>query len=158
MSQRIFASTAEYALKNKRTRRELFVAPKVVALLKRPRASHAQIKAEALWVHDQALDLHWLDFMRAIEARTAFHSHLLTMFERFDVLALPVTQVWPFAIGERWPQAVAGRAAGRAMDTYQRWMESRSTPPLRAWETAPKPPANDWREPNRLGWSDGVRA
>ena len=35
------------------------------------------------------------------------------------MLALPVTQVWPFAIGERWPR----RIAGREMDTYHRWME-----------------------------------
>ena len=99
--------------------RRALVAPKVAALLKRPGASRAQIKPEALWEHDQGLDLHWMDFMRASEVRTAFHTHLLAMFERFDVLALPVTQVWPFAIGERWPQAVAGRA----MDTYHRWME-----------------------------------
>ena len=100
--------------------RRALVAPKVAALLKRPGASRAQIKAEALWEHDQGLGLHWMDFMRASEVRTAFHSHLLALFERFDVLALPVTQVWPFAIGERWPQTVAGRA----MDTYHRWMES----------------------------------
>jgi amidase len=42
------------------------------------------------------------------------------MFERFDVLALPVTQVWPFALAQRWPPAIAGRA----MDTYHRWMEA----------------------------------
>ena len=40
--------------------------------------------------------------------------------DRFDLLALPVTQVWPFAIEQRWPQSVAGRP----MDTYHRWMES----------------------------------
>ena len=100
--------------------RRALVAPKVAALLKRPGATREQIKPEALWEHDQGLGLHWMDFMRASEVRTAFHTHLLAMFERFDVLALPVTQVWPFAIGERWPQVVAGRA----MDTYHRWMES----------------------------------
>ena len=99
--------------------RRALVAPKVAALLKRPGASRDQIKPEALWEHDQGLGLHWMDFMRASEVRTAFHTHLLTLYERFDVLALPVTQVWPFAIGERWPQTVAGRA----MDTYHRWME-----------------------------------
>ena len=57
--------------------------------------------------------------MQAGEVRTAFHTHLLGLFERFDVLALPVTQVWPFPIAERWPQQIAGRA----MDTYHRWME-----------------------------------
>ena len=100
--------------------RRALVAPKVAALLKRPGATREQIKPEALWEHDQGLGLHCMDFMRASEVRTAFHTHLLAMFERFDVLALPVTQVWPFAIGERWPQVVAGRA----MDTYHRWMES----------------------------------
>ena len=45
---------------------------------------------------------------------------MLALFEQVDVLALPVTQVWPFAIEQRWPQQVAGRR----MDTYHRWMES----------------------------------
>jgi amidase len=58
--------------------------------------------------------------MQASEVRTAFHTHLLQLFERVDVLALPVAQVWPFPIGERWPKTIAGRA----MDTYHRWMEA----------------------------------
>jgi amidase len=37
----------------------------------------------------------------------------------FDLLALPTAQVWPFDIEMRWPHEVAGRA----MDTYHRWME-----------------------------------
>ena len=41
------------------------------------------------------------------------------MFERAHVLALTVAQVWPFALQERCPQAIAGRQ----MDTYHRWME-----------------------------------
>ncbi len=100
--------------------RRALVAPKVAALLQRPGARRDQIKAEALWEHDQGLGLHWMDFMRASEVRTAWHAYLLTMFDRFDLLALPVTQVWPFAIEQRWPQSVAGRP----MDSYHRWMES----------------------------------
>ena len=99
--------------------RRALVAPKVAALLRRPGATREQIKPEALWEYDQGLGLHWMDFMQASEVRTAFHGHLLAMFERVDVLALPVTQVWPFPIDQRWPQAVAGRN----MDTYHRWME-----------------------------------
>ena len=45
-----------------------------------------------------------MDFMRASAVRTAFHAHLRRLFERFDALALPVAQVWPFPVGERWPQ------------------------------------------------------
>jgi amidase len=44
---------------------------------------------------------------------------MLTLFERYDVLALPVAQVWPFDKHITWPRSVAGRA----MDTYHRWME-----------------------------------
>ena len=101
--------------------RRALVAPRVAALLKqgRPGMAHEQIKPEALWEYDQAQDLSFTDFMQASEVRTAFHSHLLGLFERFDVLALPATQVWPFPVAQRWPQQIAGRT----MDTYHRWME-----------------------------------
>ena len=100
--------------------RRALVAPKVAALLARPGATRDQIKPEALWEYDTAQGLGFTEFMQASEVRTAFHNHLLGLFERFDVLALPVTQVWPFAVEQRWPQTIAGRA----MDTYHRWMES----------------------------------
>jgi amidase len=98
--------------------RRALIGPKVAALLKQPGA-RAQIKTEALWEHRQSTTLGFLDFMAASEVRTAFYQHLLGLFERFDVLALPAAQVWPFPIGQRWPRSIAGRT----MDTYHRWME-----------------------------------
>ncbi len=98
--------------------RQALAAPRVAALLAKP-GGRAQVKPEALWEYDQAQGLGFADFMRASELRTTFQGQLLQLFERFDVLALPVTQVWPFAVAERWPQAIAGRT----MDTYHRWME-----------------------------------
>jgi amidase len=44
---------------------------------------------------------------------------MLRLFEHHDVLALPTAQVWPFDAELRWPREIAGRA----MDTYHRWME-----------------------------------
>ena len=99
--------------------RRALVGPKVAALLAQPGARE-HIKTEALWEHRQSTTLGFLDFMAASEVRTAFHQHLLGLFGRFDVLALPATQVWPFPIGQRWPRSIAGRA----MDTYHRWMEA----------------------------------
>jgi len=99
--------------------RRALVAPKVAALLALPGAREA-IKTEALWEHRQGASLGFLDFMAASEVRTAFLQHLLGLFQRFDVLALPATQVWPFPVGQRWPR----RIAGRTMDTYHRWMEA----------------------------------
>jgi len=99
--------------------RRALVAPKVAALLKLPGARE-RIKPEALWEHDQAMGLGFMDFMAASEVRTAFLQHMLGLLQGFDVLALPTTQVWPFPMAQRWPQAIAGRQ----MDTYHRWMEA----------------------------------
>jgi len=99
--------------------RRALVAPAVAAALALPGATRDQVKADALWEHDQAAGLSCNDFMRAAQVRTAFHQHMLTLFERYDVLALPVSQVWPFDIASTWPRSVAGRS----MDTYHRWME-----------------------------------
>jgi amidase len=99
--------------------RRALVAPRIAPLLQRDAAAREHIKAEALWEHDQAQGTSVMALMGASEARSTFLQQLLAMFERFDVLALPATQVWPFAIGERWPTQIAGRT----MDTYHRWME-----------------------------------
>jgi amidase len=96
----------------------VLISARVGPLLARPGA-RAAIKPEAQWEHDQAQGLSFADFMRASERRSAWYQHLLGLFERFDVLALPATQVWPFPVGDRWPRAIAGRT----MDTYHRWME-----------------------------------
>ncbi len=98
--------------------RRVLVAPGVGALLARDGA-RARIKPEALWEYDGAQGVSAADLMSASAVRSAFHAHVLALFERFDALALPVAQVWPFDAKERWPKEIAGRA----MDTYHRWME-----------------------------------
>jgi amidase len=98
--------------------RRALVGARIGALIGRPGARE-RIKPEALWEYDQGATLGFSEFMRASEVRTAFHARMLELFERFDVLALPVTQVWPFPIAQRWPTHIAGRE----MDTYHRWME-----------------------------------
>jgi amidase len=78
-----------------------------------------QIKPEALWEHDQAQGTPLMAMVQASAVRTRFHQQMRMLFERFDVLALPSAQVWPFSIDQRWPREIAGRV----MDTYHRWME-----------------------------------
>ncbi|MBI5719685.1 MAG: amidase [Burkholderiales bacterium] len=100
--------------------RRALVAPNVAALLALRPDARARIKPEALWEHDQAQSLDFATFMRAAQVRSSFHTHLVTnLFERFDLLALPAAQVWPFDLQWDWPRTVAGRT----MDTYHRWME-----------------------------------
>ena len=98
--------------------RRALVAPNIAAVLRQPGARE-RIKPEALWEHDSAKGLGFAEFFAASEVRSAFHQHLLGLFERFDLLALPCAQVWPFPIGQDWPR----RINGRAMDSYHRWME-----------------------------------
>jgi len=99
--------------------RRALVSPSVAALLPLRPDARAHIKPEALWEHDQAQALDFGTFMRAAQVRSTFHNHLLGLFERYDLLALPVAQVWPFDLQWTWPKSVAGRT----MDTYHRWME-----------------------------------
>ena len=98
--------------------RRWLVAGRIAPFLLKP-SNRALIKPEALWEHDQAAGLTGAQTLHASAQRSVFYQHLRTLFERFDVLALPSAQVWPFDAALRWPTHINGRA----MDTYHRWME-----------------------------------
>jgi len=98
--------------------RRALVAPSVAAVMSQPGARE-RIKPEALWEHDQAQGLSFADFMAASRVRGELLHALLPLLERYDALALPVAPCWPFPLAQTWPREVAGRA----MDTYHRWME-----------------------------------
>lgn len=82
-------------------------------------AQRALLKAEACWEVDQALQHAAIDLMRASAVRAAFFKAWLEAFDRWDFLALPSAQVFPFAVDASWPRTVGARR----MDTYHRWME-----------------------------------
>ncbi len=98
--------------------RRALVAPNVAAVLSLPSARE-RIKPEALWEYDSAQGLHYSELLDASVLRSAFYQHLLGLFDRFDLLALPSAQVWPFPVATHWPN----RIGDRAMDSYHRWME-----------------------------------
>lgn len=80
---------------------------------------HAQLKPEAQWEYDQGQHLSGPQVYAASVNRTRFYRHMVSLFERFDLLALPSAQVWPFPADWTWPREIAGRT----MDSYHRWME-----------------------------------
>jgi len=82
-------------------------------------ALRAQLKPEAVWEVENGLHLSAADVCRASADRSAWYLALLKLFERYDYLLLPATQVFPFDAREHWPQQIAGHP----MDTYHRWME-----------------------------------
>lgn len=82
-------------------------------------AQWALLKPEAQWEVGQGAGVSAVDVHRASVSRTAWFHHVRGLLKRFDVLALPVTQVFPFDAGTHWPAEIAGRR----MDSYHRWME-----------------------------------
>ena len=98
--------------------RRALTGARIAPFLVNPK-NREHIKPEALWEHDQSIQLTGTDMMAASVQRTAFYQHMLSLFEQYDFLALPSAQVWPFDVAMRWPQ----RINGIEMDTYHRWME-----------------------------------
>jgi len=77
------------------------------------------LKPEMIWEIEQGLKTTAPDVHRASVERSHLYRAVLKAFERFDFLALPAAQVFPFDVEQRWPKSIAGRQ----MDTYHRWME-----------------------------------
>lgn len=100
------------------TWRGVLLGPRLAALLALPGARDI-LKPEAIWEYDHSLGITLKDFTRASEVRTTLYNRLNGLLKKYDVLALPVAQVWPFPIEQRWPQSIGERR----MDSYHRWME-----------------------------------
>ena len=77
------------------------------------------LNAQAVWEVERGRALSALDLQRASALRSAWLRRAVELFERCDALILPTAQVFPFDLRLPWPTEIAGRA----MDTYHRWME-----------------------------------
>lgn len=82
-------------------------------------AKRRLLKPEAIWEVENAMRLTAPQIRAASVTRTSWHRTLLSIFDRYDLVALPTAQVFPFDVDTHWPREVAGRA----MDSYHRWMQ-----------------------------------
>jgi amidase len=98
--------------------RHWLVCGRLIDLHKDP-AKRTDIKPEARWEIENGLALSALDVFEASKVRSAWYQTVRTLFDRYDFLALPSAQVFPFDASVHWPQQVGGRR----MDTYHRWMK-----------------------------------
>ncbi len=78
------------------------------------------LKPEAVWEIEQGLKLTGPEVFSAAKVRTAWYLELNRLFQQYDFLVMPTTQVFPFIAETHWPQEIAGKK----MDTYHRWMEA----------------------------------
>jgi len=82
-------------------------------------AKRAQMKPEAVWEVEGGLKLGAQDVYQASLTRSDFYRAALKLFETYEYLVLPSTQVFPFDAAVHWPKTINGVT----MDTYHRWME-----------------------------------
>jgi len=98
-------------------------------------AKRVLLKPEAIWEVENAMRLTAPQIRAASVVRTSWHRTLLSIFDRYDLVALPTAQVFPFNVDMPWPREVAGRA----MDSYHRWMEIVAGPSLAGCPVAAVP-------------------
>lgn len=79
----------------------------------------AKLKPEIQWEISGGLMLSAQDLQRASRARSDWYRSIATLFDKYDYLMIPTTQVFPFDAQVHWPNEIDGRK----MDTYHRWME-----------------------------------
>ncbi|WP_254689252.1 amidase [Shinella daejeonensis] len=99
------------------------------------RERRARMKPELIWEIENGRTLTAADVYAASRVRSDWYRHILALFARFDFLVLPAAQVFPFDAGIDWPKTIAGRA----MDTYHRWMEVVIGPTLAGLPVAAMP-------------------
>jgi amidase len=90
------------------------------APLYRDDATRKLLKPEAVWEVERGLNLSGEHVARAVRDRSAYYQAIRTLFDRFDFLVMPATQVFPFDANLDWPHAIGDQP----MDTYHRWMEA----------------------------------
>jgi len=77
------------------------------------------LKPEAVFEYESSLKYSAADLYRAGVARSEFYAATLKIFEKYDFIASPTAQVFPFDKTTHWPKEIGGKK----MDSYFRWME-----------------------------------
>ncbi|GHG79903.1 amidase [Pseudodonghicola xiamenensis] len=100
------------------TLRSWQVGAGLAPLMEQP-AQRAKLKDTAIWEAERGLGLSAMEVHRASVIRSDWFRKVVALLEDYDALVLPTAQAWPFDVNVPWPTSIAGRA----MDTYHRWME-----------------------------------
>jgi amidase len=83
------------------------------------RETRRLLKPEAVWEIEGSFDVSAEAVYHAGVARADWFRALRSLFDRYDFLAIPTAQVFPFPKDIHWPT----RINRKKMDTYHRWME-----------------------------------
>jgi len=90
-----------------------------LAALYEDESKRARLKPAAQWEIKRGMEMAAMELHRATKVRSEWFARAAELFETYEVLVLPVAQVFPFPAEWDWPKEIAGET----MDTYHRWMQ-----------------------------------
>ena len=79
----------------------------------------ALLKPEAILEVESGLKLSAFEISGALAVRNAWYQAVREFFEKYDHLAAPTAQLFPFDVDLHWPKEIAGTK----MHTYHEWMK-----------------------------------
>ncbi|SMP22692.1 amidase [Shimia sagamensis] len=90
-----------------------------LAVLFEDETKRARLKSAAQWEIKRGMQMSAMELHHATRVRSNWFATVAKLFEAYEVLVLPVAQVFPFPAEWEWPKEIAGVE----MDTYHRWMQ-----------------------------------
>jgi len=90
-----------------------------LAALYEDKVKRERLKPAAQWEIERGMQMSPMALHHATQIRSDWFATAAGLFERYEVLVLPVAQVFPFPAEWDWPKEIAGVA----MDSYHRWMQ-----------------------------------
>jgi len=78
------------------------------------------IKPEVIYECESGIGTSIPRLFEAFAKRTSYYNAMMKVFDKYDYIAVPTSQAWPFDKEIHWPQEIAGRK----MKTYHNWMEA----------------------------------
>jgi len=90
-----------------------------LAALYEDEATRGRLKPAAQWEIKRGMEMGVMALHCATKVRSEWFAAAAKLFETYEVLVLPVAQVFPFPAEWDWPKEIAGVT----MDTYHRWMQ-----------------------------------
>ncbi|MEO5862466.1 MAG: amidase [Burkholderiales bacterium] len=84
------------------------------------KTQRGRMKDTVRWNIEEGAKLTGADIARAEQLRTELYHRVREFFDRYDYLLLPVVQVLPFDVKERWVKSINGIE----LPTYLDWMKS----------------------------------
>ena len=77
------------------------------------------LKPEAVFEYEGSANCTMREMYNSSVKRSEWYRAMLAVFEKYDYIAVPTAQMFPFDKNIHWPKEIAGKK----MDTYHRWME-----------------------------------